>query len=835
LGAAGLFVLLAPPLRAEPPRTDDHGDPFPPGVVARLGTVRLRHITRDGSGAACVAFSPDGKALVSGGDGRRAWDVATGKDLGWFRNTTPATAAQFAPDGKTILTTDNHGSIRLWQAGTGNLLHETTQPPERRFFHGQDSFLSADGKVAGVSDSVNGVRLWDTETGKQLMDRKAEARGIFFPAALSPDGKTLIISGERNRAHLLEVATGEEIRVIEGPNLASHLAPGFAREREESVCEFAFSPDGNSVAGSSGKESFSVWNVADGRLRFTINGCRGRLAFSPNGIHLLCCGAEAMRLYETATGREARRFERRPGFAYTPAFSPDGKTVATNEGYTVNIWDVNTGKRLHTFAGHMTDVVSLAFSPDGSSLASGDSGQGRLIVWGLKNRKPLHTFSGHYANVLSLAYSPDGNVLATGDGYHGGGGFDAQIRLWDLSAGRLLRQFPGHLNSVESLAFSYDGKRLVSGGHDARAKIWDVATGKRLQQIRGEDTSLKLAVYSPDDKALLVAGSPGELALWQPDSGRKVRDLGTPGNNSRMIDYAVFLPGGRTVLARECHTRRSKVMEVRFYDADSGRVLRSFACGEAPLNAFQGQRALSPDGTLLATGGDSGDPSIRLWNTPRIQLWDTTTGKRVGRCSGHLGGAAEALAFSPDGKTLASGGRDTTVLLWDVAHARLEQLWADMAGGPDEGARARKKLAAMHAEAIPFLKERLWGAAAAEDRARRLITDLDNDDFHVREKASGDLEDLGLEAAFPLQLALQGSPSVDARARIEKVLDNIKTHEGEPALEMRSVLLGMAVLEQIDTPDARGVLQELAKGPAIGEVTREAAAALKRLAKRRKP
>jgi WD40 repeat protein len=117
-GTAWLFILLAAAIRADPPRTDDHGDPLPRGAVARLGTVRLRHIVRDFSGAACVVFSPDSKTLVSGGDvGLRAWDVTSGKDLGWFPNVAQATAARFASDGKNLLTTDNYGSTRLWQAG----------------------------------------------------------------------------------------------------------------------------------------------------------------------------------------------------------------------------------------------------------------------------------------------------------------------------------------------------------------------------------------------------------------------------------------------------------------------------------------------------------------------------------------------------------------------------------------------------------------------------------------------------------------------------------------------------------------------------------------------
>ncbi len=762
LGLVLALLLLTTAARGDPPRLDDHGDPLPPGAVARLGTVRLRHIIRDGSGAACVAFSPDGKTLVSGGNvGLCAWDVATGKDLGWFRENKSATAVRFTADGKALLTTDNQGSIRLWQAGTGKLLRETKPPSDNRFFHGLESFLSADGKVAGVIGMGDGVRLWETETGKPIMAPKEEGRSLFYSGAVSPDDKMLVLSGKENRASLIEVGTGKELRQIEGPNKAFDLPSGFPRMQEEALFWFTFAPDGKTLAGMSGKQSISVWNIADGRLRFTIKGCRGRLAFSPDGKHLLCGGDEAIRLYETATGKEVRQFERHPGIVYALAFSPDGKTVAAAGEYTIGLWDVATGKRRHPLAGHATPVASVAFSPDGSGLASGDQLEGTLIVWSLKDRKPHYTFAGHYPNVLSLAYSPDGKILASGDGYRGTGGFDAQIRLWDLSAGRLLRQFPGHLNSVERLAFSPDGRRLASVGHDARTRVWEVATGKRLLQIRGEDTWDRSIALSPDGKTLLVSGSHGELALWRSDSGRKVRDLlPTTGDPRPMIQYAAFLPDGRTVLACESSNGSSKFNEARLWDAESGRLLRSFSLGDA--GGPRDCRALSPDGNTLAATGS--------FNDPVIHLWDTTTGKGVGQFSGHKGGAPMSLAFSADGKLLASGGRDTTVLLWEVARARLQHLWTELAGEQDEG--ARKKLAATPEEAIPFLKDHLRQAAAAETKAHRLVADLDNDSFDVREKASLALEALGTEAEFPLRLALQESPGAEVRKRIEALWAN---------------------------------------------------------------
>src|SRR5262249_48616699 len=150
----------------------------------------------------------------------------------------------------------------------------------------------------------------------------------------------------------------------------------------------------------------------------------------------------------------------------------------------------------------------------------------------------------------------------------------------------------------------------------------------------------------------------------------------------------------------------------------------------------------------------------------------TSTGEQLLSLRGHTG-YMQSLAFSPDGKVLASGSWDTTVLLWDVSRVRLQYLWSQMVGGSDDGARALEGRAATPDEAVPLLTERLRRAAVLEGQLGRLIADLDGDRFEVREQASRDLESLVWAAEVALRRALDGHPSPEARRRIELLLDKL--------------------------------------------------------------
>ncbi len=221
-----------------------------------------------------------------------------------------------------------------------------------------------------------------------------------------------------------------------------------------------FSPDGRTLVTVTSlvyQDSAAIcfWDVAEGKLRHKIEGCGGQMAFSPDGKSLACGDKMAIRMFDTTTFKELRRFERTDDNAWALAFSADGKRLISGHENLIAVWDVATGKRLSVAPGHETPICSLAFAPDSKSLASGAQG-GRVCVWDLKTGRPRHEFVGPFAVVSSLAFSPDGLTLATGEG-HGGfawGVDKVDVRLWDLGRGELRRKFTAHLCGVRSLAFS---------------------------------------------------------------------------------------------------------------------------------------------------------------------------------------------------------------------------------------------------------------------------------------------------------------------------------------------------------------------------------------------
>jgi hypothetical protein len=473
--------------------------------------------------------------------------------------------------------------------------------------------------------------------------------------------------------------------------------------------------------------------------------------------------------------------------------------------------------------------------------------------------------------VFSVAVAPDGKVIATA-------GWDGVVRLWDPATGKERRRLVGHGFGVFSVAFSPDGQALASGGRDHTIRVWAVATGKELHRLVGHQGPVTFVVFSPDGLLIASKSGDGTLRLWDVPTGLELRRLGGTDRTSRFHEPncpLAFSPDGKTVASASgvegaFPNHRGRTLSI--WEANSGKEIRHFV-GQRP--SF-GAMALSPDGSTLVSGSLN-EPRLRRWHVSTgkelppldipevevtslvfsadgrslawrghnelIHVWDVAAGREYRVFQGADSGRGN-LAFSPDSRILVSAGAGPRVLLWDLtgrsqdgklrqcrlSSAELQTVWERLKDA--EAAKARDavwQMVAAPKQAVPFLAEHVRPVLAAGPlRTEQWIRELDSDQFAVRERAARELRALAEAAAPALRRALRGQPSAELRRRVGGLLVDLEEVSSESLRRCRAV----EVLEQVGNPEARQVLQTLARGAPEVRLTLEAKAALERLARR---
>ncbi len=793
------------------PKLDADGDPLPAGALARLGSLRLRH----GSPVTSVAWSPDGKLLATGSwdNYARLWDPATGKlardiqpQQGWVWNVA------FSPDGKLLATAGDHRTktVRLWDVATGKPV---------RTFEGHTNQIrglafSPDGKSIASASHDGTVRLWETDTGKELRQIAAGPGIIMYSVAFSPDGKQLATTDGGSSVRLWEAETGKVAGTLDSGGGAA------------SVRCAAYSKDGKQLIAGAEGGNVRVWDVASGRQ---LHQARGRsvpalgVAFSPDG-KTFAAGygdwqdgrrdgiAGEIDLWDAKSGKMLRRIGAGMSPVQAIAFAPDGKSLAAvTLNSSVLIWDPATGKPLVGGDAHQAGVKAASFAGAGTLITAGYDHTVR--AWDLTKNEQRRVLVPGDATSGVMAVSADGKRLAWG-------GLDGKVRLCDAATGKEERAFDGHTGAVWSVAFAPDGKHLASGGADRTIRLWDVATGKELRAMEGHANWVIALAFAPSGR-LLASGSVDKSArLWDPDTGKELRKLD---GHTQEVSVVAFSPDGRTLAS----AARDDV--VKLWEVGTGRPRWQFGPGTMGRAAV----AFSPDGRLLLTATSDKERGLRLW--------DLATGKELSKVWGHRG-FVQAVAFAPGGMTAVSASDDSTVLVWDVAALRgappaetaiaaaeLETLWGDLQGeDPARAFLARGRLAAAPGQALPLLKDVLRTVPSPEpERIARLLKELDDDDFATRERATADLEQLAGAAETELRKALETTTTAEVRERLKKILE---AGDRGPSAERLRQERALEVLEGMGTPEAKKLLESLAKGAPQAWVTREARAALDRLA-----
>jgi WD40 repeat protein len=639
-GSSGLGAALA-----FNPKTNSLATLTGNGLLRIWSTDTRRQIGEQidiGPGVDTVAFSPNGKIMVTAGaDGvAELWNVANLQAIGTLTAGSSSFtgfgdknySAAFSPDGKTVATVTATGSVQLWDVATQARIGAPIASLTGRIVA---VAFQPGGKLLATASAGGKVQFWDTSTrnpsGKSLAAgplSPSGGAGFGLELAFSPSGRILATDNADGRVQFWDTTRRDPIGGISGT-----LANG-----EHNLANaIAFSPDGETLATVGPDGTARLWNTASGAaVGVPLAGAAGlesgtAVAFSRDG-RILATADDSVRLWRLDI-RNQLHLPLTPGRVGSIAFSPDRRTFATAErNGTTQLWNLARNQRIGELPADAHDIrivaPRLAFSPNGKVLVTfSDLGTPQAVgpaiyesynsivkFWDVATQSQIGAPFTTGAEASTAVFSPDSKTLATAT-------IDGTIQLWDTATRRLIWAPAVSENASgtdAAVAFSHDDKILATAVvGDGLVQLWDIATRTQIGTltVKGDSSGLTRIAFSPDNKTLATWGDPGIVRLW---------DLAT-------------------------HTQ----------------IGAPVATGTGTGQVYDA--SFSPDGTILATAGADG----------MARLWDVATHAQIGAPIAAGTRLLVLLAFSPDGKTLATEG-DQGTTFWNVAlpHNLLESVCA---------------------------------------------------------------------------------------------------------------------------------------------------------------
>jgi WD40 repeat protein/DNA-binding SARP family transcriptional activator len=565
----------------------------------------------------------------------------------------------WSPDGSLVAAGSANGALGAWRISDGQ---------RHALFVGQGSSVqsvcfSPDAVLLASATSDATVRLWNVTSGEPSVVLHGHC-GVVTAVAFVGSTSLLVSGGADGTLRVWDTRDGRCQKVIDG--------------FESGVRTLAVDPAGALIAACDNTSLARLWRIAGGCCVTTLAHpdvvqC---VAFSPDGQRLLTgCRDSIARVWDIATGEVIGMLKGHHEHIWSASWSPNGRLIATgSHDTTIRLWDAGSGELLQVLRGHIRTVNGLDWSPDGMFLVSAGHDE-TVRVWSVGSGDELRTLRGNAAGVLSVAFGSDSATLYSTQGH--------VLRVWDVSSRRLRRILRGHRNVIYCISSSRDGAYIASAGHDHSVRVWNSASGAVLHVLAGHTDVVHAVAWSPDGVLLASASDDRTVRLWDVRTGQLVRRFSDHTQSVRAVSFspdgALLLTGSvdQTVRVRSLgsgqtlHVLRGRdsneLMQLAVspdgtmaahtitqagivvWDVQRGEVLRELATSDLPVNCL----AWSSDGKWLASG--SADQSIHVWDTGS---WEEEV-------LGYHSSWVSAVVWSPDGTLLVSSSTLGEIALWD--------------------------------------------------------------------------------------------------------------------------------------------------------------------------
>ena len=616
--------------------------------------------------------------------------------------------AEWSKDGTKILTGSSDGTVRLWEASSGEALLTISE--------GNPTFASwspDENSILAVNPEANMLKVWDIETQSErftLSDSDiAGAININTEqwAPRSPSGDRFLTNNEAGVIKIWDAETGKVLRVLDGSYGQSDRSPIITGDLTKLMHTFLsdegdqalWSPDENTIAVSSiALNRVSLWSVESGQELYAISaGYDDQRVFiaswSPSGDRFATRGLGGVKVYDRASGGLLVSLPTPGVFVYRAIWSPDGAQLLTSgvDDGTARVWDVKRGEELMNIP-NLVFASASDWSAGGEYLAVGGS-DGLIHVLEPGKNREIRALSGTRPRITSLQFSPNGDrLLAVGD--------NNLVNIYDLTEAAISIRFG--IENISGPVWSPDGRQIALGLEGTRSKIWDAKSGNELATLVGHQDYLWLVEWSPTGDRFATASNDHTVIIW--DAYTWTQDLIFKGHDDAVY-WVSWSPDasriascshgkvilwdsnkGKEILTFKGHTG---IVLVCLWSPDGGRILSVGSNGEAMIwDEATGEviHELYPAGfqlDILAAAWARDGEQVFVFGADRIfRSFDTSTGREQDQFELPWATAAK-ISLSPNEDRVLKGG-DGSAKVWDIKSGT-ELISYDYPGWTDAG------------------------------------------------------------------------------------------------------------------------------------------------------